>query len=398
MKNKKQVLIILGIIFTSINLRPAIASVGPLANLISKDLMISHSIMGLITTIPIIAFAICSPFVPKLISKLGPGITMLSGLISIFVGILIRSYTGLIGVFIGTILIGLGIGIGNVLLPSLIKLRFPDKVGVMTSIYTTSMAGFAAVALGFSVPLATELNLGWRNSLGFWAMLAFIGIIAWMPQVFYKNNVAVDAKKVSENLKNTPSMWKSSLAWKVTLYFGVQAILFYCILAWMPSILQSHGISPKNSGYIALFLQLITTATSLIIPVIGRHFKDQRVIAVIFSSMYLLGTILFLFSNYKPILFISIVLIGIGIGSSLCLAMLFIGLRSSNAKEASELSGMAQCIGHMLAAVGPILIGAIYDFTASWTVPILIFIAFNIALIYFSISAGANKVVFEDEI
>ncbi|MEG0371052.1 MAG: MFS transporter [Clostridium sp.] len=396
MTSSKKILIILGLVFISFNLRAPITSVGSIVNLIQEDLQISSSIAGFITTLPLIAFAVFSPFVSKISNIYGPGLTMLSGLILIIIGEFTRSYTNLLGLFIGTSLIGIGISIGNVLIPSIIKLRFPGNVGIMSSVYTTSMGIFAAIGSGISVPLAKGLSLGWRNTLAVYIVLAVITIFVWLPQV---NINKMSIKEISKEDISTPtpsrSIFKSKLAWSVTSFMGIQSLLYYSLVAWLPTIVMSKGMSPNFAGIMALLMQLASIVATLLIPIIADRYNDQRIITTISSSTYLVGIILLLFGNTQIIFILSIICIGLGVGGSISLAITFISLRCENAKRAAELSGMSQSVGYLFASFAPMLFGYIFDITLSWTIPLLLFIITNIFLIIFGLKAGKNQLIEE---
>lgn len=181
--NSKTFFLMAGIIFVAFNLRPAITSVGPLIGAIRDETGISNSAAGLLTTLPLVAFALLSPFVPRIAQKLGSEWSILLGLTILGAGIAARSLGMLPPLYIGTVLIGLGVGLCNVLLPGMVKEKFPQKVGLLTGIYTFSMGICAGLAPGFSIPLAENLGLGWRLSLGVWTILIFIAIIVWLPQI-----------------------------------------------------------------------------------------------------------------------------------------------------------------------------------------------------------------------
>lgn len=211
MKRQEKLLIILGIIFISFNLRAPITAVGSVVDMIQTDYMLSSGMAGFITTLPLLAFAIVSPFVTRVSNKLGYGKTMTLGLVLILIGELIRSYTNVSGLFIGTAFLGIGIAIGNVLIPGIIKLKFPNKIGLMTSLYTSGMFLFAAVGAGVSVPIAKGLNLGWKNSLASWFVLTFITLLIWLPQLKTKKKEPI--KNISTNSTKSQSIWKSHIAW-----------------------------------------------------------------------------------------------------------------------------------------------------------------------------------------
>lgn len=396
MNKKERLLIILGIIFISFNLRAPITAVGSVVKLIKAEYLLSSGMAGFITTVPLLAFAIVSPFVSNVSKKIAYGKTMGIGLVLIMIGELIRSYTNNIGLFIGTIFIGVGIAIGNVLIPSIIKQKFKDKVGTMTSIYTSSMCIFAAVGAGVSIPIAEGLGLGWKNSLASWFILTVITFIIWLPQLKVKNTEDVKIKKDEkvEEVKSI-SIWKSKTAWWVTLFMGTQSLLFYSLVAWLPTIIMSKKMSDTFAGTMALTFQLVAIPATLVIPMLCDKFKNQRVLVFVSEAIYLLGMILFLIGNTEGIMLVSVILLSLGMGGSISLSIAFISLRSPNGARAAELSGMSQSAGYLFAAVGPILMGIIYDIQKSWNLPIILFGILIIFLTFCGWFAG-NDIVTEE--
>jgi len=259
-------LLLAAIVGISFSLRAPITSIGSLAGLIHEDLGVSNGFVGFITTLPLIAFAVCSPFISKVSDRLGIGKTMLAGLIAIVAGGVLRAYTGTIGLLIGTALIGVGISVANVLIPSIVKLKFPERIGIVTGIYITSMAIFASVGAGVSYPLA-KAGLGWESASVVWAGIAFLAIFAWFPQrklgthaeaiaALLKNKTARSASdpkmqcgRQSGGAGKRKNIWKSPLAWYITLFFGLQSLNFYSLTAWIPSILQGNGMAPVRQRY-----------------------------------------------------------------------------------------------------------------------------------------------------
>ncbi|BAK73055.1 MAG: CynX/NimT family MFS transporter [Arcobacter sp.] len=388
--NSHLFLVFLGIVFVSFNLRAPITSVGPVIDLIQIKYNLNSSMAGFITTLPLLAFAIISPFVAKLNHKFGHGLTMFFGLLLIILGELIRSYTDIYGLFIGTAFIGIGIAIGNVLIPSVIKHKFKKNVGNVLSIYITSMCIFAALGSGLSIPM-TEI-WGWNTSLAIWTILTVFTLLIWLPQLKksgeYNNS---DDLKIEEKMKSK-SIWKSPLAWWVTLYMGTQSLLFYTLIAWIPSILLYKDFDAHFAGMMLLLFQLISLPATLLVPAIADKIRHQKLIATIITLIYLVGMVIFLFAISKSSVIISMIFLGLGMGGTISLAIGFISLRTPHAKKAAELSGMSQSAGYLLAAVGPILIGFIYDLSKSWTIPILMLILLIILLIFFGLKAGRDEV------
>ncbi|MGO4966988.1 CynX/NimT family MFS transporter [Bacillus paralicheniformis] len=384
------ILLIAGIIFIAFNLRPAITSVGPLISSIRSDMDLTNGMAGFLTTLPLLSFAVLSPIAPKLGQKLGNDRTLWVGLVILLIGILLRSYGEAFTLFAGTALIGVGIAISNVLLPSLIKHKFPDKAGIMTSYYTTAMSIFAALASGISIPLSHGLAWGWSASLMVWAGLAFVAILIWVPQLRYHDtgNRTVSLKTDGQ------TVWRSKIAWQVTFFMGIQSFLFYCTIAWLPEILRSHGMSMSLAGWMLSLMQFASLPSTFLTPVLAGRFRNQKSIVLALGILYLAGMSGLLYGGNTAMLTLWVILIGIGQGSSISLALTLIGLRSENADQAAALSGMSQSAGYLLAAIGPSFVGFLYDHMHSWNGPILLFIGALVALIGAGLGAGRNQYIY----
>jgi len=361
------VLLTAAIISISFVLRAPITSLGPLAEVIHKDVGISNGFIGFLSTLPLIAFSVCSPIISRLSSRFGIFTTMLAGLILIAAGGILRSYTGIPGLVVGTVVLGMGIATGNVLLPSIIKLRFPNHIGIGTSIYITSMAVFASVGAGVSYPLAVGLGLGWKTALVIWSGVAFIAIISWLPQLGLNKETKNTTIKPTAAKANGKNLLRSPLAWHLTLYMGFQSFNFYTITAWLPSIIMDNGMTPEKAGYMALGFQLIGIPASFAVPIFASRIKNQSIIAIGTSGTYFIGLICFLTTEPLPLILISLVSLSFGAAASFSWIMTMVGLRSADAEDAARLSGMSQAIGYLFAAVGPTLCGVLYDLTNSWT-------------------------------
>ncbi|WP_338471794.1 MFS transporter [Niallia sp. XMNu-256] len=382
--------LIIGIIFVAFNLRPAITSIGPVVGLIQEDMGLAHWSVSLLTSLPLIAFAVISPITPKMATWLSNERTLLVGLILILIGIVIRTATSIYILFFGTFLIGSGIAICNVLLPVVIKDKFPLKFGLMTSVYSTAMGLMASVASGVTVPLISGMNVGWQTALLVWGIPAILAVLLW--GYLSKNN-----KKQSFEVKRIPpvtNIWRSLLAWQIALFMGCQSLLFYVTITWLPEILRNLGASLATAGWLLSFTQLIGLPIGFIVPVLASRFREQKGLAIILGLSSVSGfSGLLLFGTNDFLMMVSIVLIGIGLGGTFPLGLAFLGLRSQNARQAAQLSGMAQSIGYILAAVGPILIGSIYDFTQTWTVPLITLVIVGFIIILFGVGAGRNRFV-----
>lgn len=274
------------------------------------------------------------------------------------------------------------------MLPSIIKSAFPDKVGLLTGIYTTCIAISAGVSSGISIPLSHSNSFGWRGSLSIWVLLTLPAIIIWLPLWNYRTNEPTAGGQVSLKV-----LLRSPAAWSVTVYMGVQSLLFYSFVAWLPAILQSKGISPDSSGYYASLYQWAGIPASFAVPILAAGYKDQKLLSVIISVIYAAGLIIVLVSGGHTGLLAGVLLCGFCTGACLSLAMCLIGLRTKNASQAASLSGISQSFGYALAAVSPTLLGGIYDSMESWTVPLLVLIAMTVILLISGVQAGRNRTV-----
>ncbi|MCW6093111.1 MFS transporter [Clostridium sporogenes] len=388
-RKSASLMLIIGIIFIAANLRAPLTSVGPLVKFIRDNLHISNTLAGMITTLPLFAFALFSPIAPRLGRKFGVELVLLLSVIFLTVGIILRSLSGVAGLFIGTAIIGLAISVANVLIPSLIKRDFSEKIGVMTGVYSISMNTFGAIASGISVPIATRLGLKWSGALGIWGILSFISIILWLPQV--KRN----DERVSEGYKTVSSnvnLWKSSLAWQVSLFMGLQSLVFYSMVAWMPEILMQKGMSSNRAGWMLSLMQLALIPFTFIVSVLAGRRSNQRSL-VISGCLFILIGILGLLYGSSQFVFLWIIILGIGGGFAFSLSMMFFSLRTENSNEAAQLSGMAQSLGYLLAAFGPILFGFLHDATNSWKVPLQALIGITVLLFIFGLGASRNRYI-----
>ncbi|MGW8122049.1 CynX/NimT family MFS transporter [Roseivirga echinicomitans] len=379
----KQALLIAGILFIAINLRPALASVGPLVSTIRESTGLSNSMLGLLTALPLLAFGVVSMLTPLFTKRFGMAATLAGALLVITIGILIRSIGFVSALYIGTILSGIGIAFGNVLLPSLVKRNFSSNSGLITSLYSSVMAIGAAAAAGVSVPLAQNENFGWRGALGVWAILSLVAFFIWLPQVWRIKK----AKKHRNFIKAMKGLAGSTLAWKVAIFMGLQSFAFYVILAWVPDILQGRGYEATYAGWMLSLSQGTGVLGSLIIPIWASRKTDQRSIIAVLVSLEVISLIGLILPQ-ADFVYIWVSLIGFALGGSFGLVLMLIVFRSEDAETAAELSGMAQSIGYLIAATGPIIFGSIFDLTGNWSYSLGFLILIALVKLYVGMGAG----------
>lgn len=384
MHKSSQPLLILGIVLVSINLRTSIASVGPLIPFIRDDLDISNGLAGFLTTLSLLSFAVFSLFAPAIGKRLGHGKAIFLGILFLTLGVIIRVLGGIELLFLGTALTGIGIVIANVLMIPFFKARLPEKIGLMTAILTTGMSLFAAIASGISVPLAVDLGWGWRGSLASWSILMLLALIAWLPQVKPHHSANQTSLLPAKNV------WKSRLAWQVTLFMGAQSLMYFTLITWLPDLLIARGVSPVRAGIALSYMQLISLIGTFFIPGLLIKLREQSRVIGIVGIGYAFGFGA-LFIQNEFVTFLSLTIIGVGSGASLSIAYTLISLRSAEDLTTAKLSGMVQSAGYVLAALGPLLFGISMDVFGNWDILIWFLLGVTVQYLVFGIPAGRDR-------
>lgn len=379
MSKKKTILLIVAILMINTGLRAPITSVGPLVNMIKPDLGLSNSAAGIITTIPLITFGCLSVLIGRISGKIGAGRVMLFGLLCLFFGISIRSFTNSFGLFFGMVLIGVGIAIGNVLSPTIVKEFFPKHIGIMTGAFTSIRAVFTGLSSAICVPIA--MSYGWRISLFIWIILTILAILTWLPFVNEKTS-----SEVSSATKT--NLFNQKMTWYITGYMGMQSILFYCFVAWFSVIIQYNGFSPETAGYFNSAYMIISIPGSLFTPIIAERIKNRSMLGVVIGIIYSVGIAAMIFSASLPMLVLATVCCGYCQGATVSYAMALFAFHTDNAKDTSRLSGLAQSIGYFFAAIGPTMVGFVYDILNIWTAPLLILLVIAIILTLLGVVVG----------
>ncbi|AEL25216.1 CynX/NimT family MFS transporter [Cyclobacterium marinum] len=378
--------LVLGILLVSFNLRPSITAVGPLIPYIREEMSISNGLAGFLTTLPLLSFAIFSLFSAAIGDYFGKAKAIFLGLVVLGIGSIIRVSAGPYMLFFGTALTGIGIVICNVLLIPLVKARMPMKTGAVTGMYSTGMSLMAAIATALSVPLAIDLNWGWRGSLLFWSSLLFLALIVWWPQLKLSPKPKIKPEKPGK------SVWRSRLAWQVTLFMGLQSFLFFTLVTWLPDMMIDRGLSPVEAGLTASLMQVVGLSGTFVAPFIAVRYQQQSIFNTIIGLIYVIG-FSSLFISILWLNIISIGLIGLGMGASISLAYTLIALRTDGDNYTSALSGMAQSAGYFLAAFGPMLFGVAFDIWQDWDLLIYLMIIASTLFTYFGYHAGKNRTI-----
>ncbi len=382
-------LLLFAIVLIAATLRSPITSVGPLIPFFREDLEASNSIIGLVNTLPLLAFGLFSPFVPKLSGKYGMETTLLIAMLFLSIGVFIRSLGDVSTLLLGTIILGMAIAVGNILMPGLIKSSFPYRIGLMTGIYSVSMNIFGALASGISVPIASAPGLDWRNAMQVWSIISIVAVVvlALRLPIIHASRI-----KVFVNVKSQPSsaLFKSKIAWAVTFFMGLQSFIPYSLFTWLPDILVTKGYTESEAGWLIAIYQVGLIPTTFLAPIIAARLQNQRFIACISGLLFFFG-LLGVSLTSSNIIITFLIITGIGAGTTFSLAMMFFVLRTNTASESSQLSGMAQSIGYIVAALGPILLGSIAEWSGGWTVPLVILMIVSLCIAFLGTIAGKDE-------
>jgi MFS transporter, CP family, cyanate transporter len=379
-------LLVLGIVLLAANLRPALTGVAPLIGQIRADTGISNGVAGLLTTLPLLAFGLLSPIAPRVARRFGMERVLLASLLVLVAGILLRWAGVVAALFLGTVVLGAAIAVANVLLPGLVKREFPEHAGLMTSVYSTSLGISAALAAGMSVPLAQLAGIGWRGALAVWALPVLLAGVAWLPQLSRSDQPADPDARSSPGVRD---LWRSPLAWKVTLFMGLQSLSYYVTLTWLPEILQAEGMGAARAGWMLGLSQAVAIVTMFLSPMIAERRPSQRGVVVVAVGMSGVGALGLLVAGSTAST-LWVVLLGLGQGAAFSLALTFFALRAPDPGHASALSGMAQSVGYLLAAGGPFLFGVLRDVTGTWRVPLALLLTVTICLLIAGIGAARD--------
>jgi MFS transporter, CP family, cyanate transporter len=384
-----RLLLAVALLLVGVNLRPALTSASAVLAAIRADTGMSAAAAGMLTTLPVLCFGLFAAFAPWLARRYSAERVVLYSLLILALGTGLRIFFGASGLFIGALVAGASIGIMMVLLPSIVKREFPDRVGLMMGAYTMALCLGAALAAGVTVPIQNLAGGDWRSALAFWMLPALIAAVVWWPQMRHHARQNGQERYVVRGLRS------SVLAWQVTAYMGLQSVLAYCVFGWLPAILIDRGMSPLDAGFVlsaSIGMQLITALAG---PWLATRGKDQCIAIALLMIMSLAGL---LGCMYAPLdaIWRWAILLGLGQGGSFSIAMTLLVLRAPNAHVTASLSGMAQGFGYSFAALGPLVAGVLHDLSHGWDTVAVFLTAVGIAALIVGVGAGRNLLIKAD--
>ena len=348
------------IVLLALNLRTLVASVPPLLTHVQADLGLSGFAAGLLTTLPVLAFGAFAPLAPRLTRRVSIERVLLVCALLTAGAAGLRGAGGWAPLFAGCALSGLAVAIAQAVLPVLIRLRHPEITGLLTGAYSMSLTLGAALAAALAVPLEKALG-SWEMSLAAWALPALVAALVWLPAALRPGTTVA--------VPPSPGLWRSGLAWNVSLFMGVQSMAFYAGLSWIPTVLEEAGFSKGEAGSLQALGWLAQLTPAFAVPVLAARSRSQIGVLFAIVAFALAGVLGLLVAPGAALAWI--VVFGIGQGGALGLGLILPVLRGGDAASVASLTAMSLCVGYVVAAAGPWLLGAVHDATGGWTVPLV---------------------------
>lgn len=385
---RRRLLLAAGVVLLALNLRPALVAVSPLAPTIGSTSGMSSSAISLLTSLPLLCFGLLAPVSPRAGRRLGMERALLLAMGLVVLGTLARLLPGQVPLFAGTVVIGAGIAIGNVLLPGLIKRDFPDKVGPMMGVYSMTLFTGAAAAAGLTVPIQHAAHMQWQAVLACWGAPAVLAAAVWLPQSASRTRPSAGA--VRQAAHPVRGLWRHPLAWQVTGFMGLQSLTYYASTAWLPSMLEKAGLSEGSAGWMLSFSSLLGIAGSFLGPVLAERRMRPGAVVVLSTVLSAAGFVGMMVAPAGGA-YLWMVLLGLGQGIVISLALLFIVQRAPDTRHVAQLSTMAQGVGYVLASLGPMALGAVHDAAGGWVAPLVVLLALLVPQLLTGLGASRNR-------
>jgi CP family cyanate transporter-like MFS transporter len=384
---------VIGLVLLAINLRIAITSVSPVLDELRATLGLSAAAAGVLTALPVLCLGGFATLAPPLARRFGPEVTLTGALALIAAGVALRAVPSPLPLFAGMTLAGTGIAIGNVLLPYVVKRNFAGRIGPYTGLATMLMAIGAATGAALTIPLM-ELSGGLPVALGLWALPALLGLAVWLRLAIRRpaseRAAAGSLPKPSDSPQNG-SLLRDPLAWQVTGFMGLQSLMFYVTVSWLPAVLGAEGMAPGPAGVVLSLMMLFGIPTGLVVPVLAARLRTQSLLILVVTLDAVIGVAGLLAA--PSLAWLWAIIIGIGTGSAFPIAITLLSLRSDDSATAARLSGMAQTAGYLLAGTGPLTFGLLHDLTGDWDVPLVVLLILLLAQAGIGWLAGRDRVV-----
>lgn len=389
-------LLVIGIVLSALNLRPAITSLGALLEEVRDGLGMSGSVAGLLTSVPPLCFAVFGVTAPRLARRFGPGAVVCAGMVAITAGLLIRPYVGGTAGFLAASALALmGIAVSNVLMPVIVKRWFPDRVGSMTGLYSMALALGTSAAAAVTVPLTQALGGSWQPGLAVWAALAALAVVPWVPFVRQRG---AEAAATRAPAREEPSaglrVTRSRTAWALAVFFGLQATAAYITMGWMAQIFRDAGVPAGTAGLLLAVTMVMGVPLAFVIPRVAARLPHQGPIVLVLGACGLAGYA-GLYLAPADGAWAWAVLLGVA-NCAFPLALTMVGMRARTGAGVAQLSAFAQSAGYLISIPGPLLVGVLYQHSGGWGLPIALMSALMVPQMAVGVLAGRDRTI-EDE-
>lgn len=384
------VLLTAGICALAVNMRAAITGLPPVFPELHAAGLPAGAEAAL-AAVPVLCFAAFSPAAPVLARRMGEERVLGLGLVLLAVGLLLRALAPAVLLFPGTILASGAIALLNVLLPSLIRRRRPDAVGLLIGVYLVVLIGGAVLAAVVAVPVFQAVaastagpHAAVRLTYGMWALPAVAALLVWLPELRFRTVPDAVAGR------GVLAVARHALAWQVMAFMGLQSLSYYATLSWFPTLFRDHGVSAVAAGNLLALMNAGNAVTALFVPVLAQRSRDQRALAAASVAAIIVGLVGSAFGPAGAAAgFVAV--LGMGQGAAFGLSVFFFTARAADGSTAAALSGFAQGGGYLVAATGPLTIGLLRSVTGGWTVPVLVLLTFAVGQLISGLLAGRHR-------
>lgn len=391
-RTHEQAILVAALLLTGLSMRTAVTSVGAALDDLQGGLHTSAGMAGLITTLPVICFAGVGALTPRLARTAGPHRLLTLALAATTAGLALRPLSGGPVLFAVISMLALSGGaVSNVLMPSLVKRHFPDRIGTMTAVYTTALAVGATAGAGLTVPIG-DVSGGWRGGIGAWALLSALAVLPWLPTLAAdrRSHAGAGAPPAGVSMR---TLLRSRTAWLLAIFFGTQSMQAYIAFGWFARFLTDHDVSKATAGLMLALLSAIAIPVSLVTPRVPE--RRHRTLVGVFAGSFLAAYVLMAVAP-RETAWVWMVLAGIG-GGSFPLVLTLLGTRARTPATTAALSAFVQAIGYVIAGTGPLLFGALFGATGSWALPLVVLFVAVAVMVVVAVPATVPRYV-EDEL
>jgi MFS transporter, CP family, cyanate transporter len=406
----ERTLLVIGVIALGFNLRGAITSLPPIYPELQTQLGLSGATVSILAATPVICFGVVSGFAAAFARRLGEERVLFVAIIALAAGLVLRAAAPSTLLFPGTILAGAAIAVMNVLLSSLIKRRWPERAGMLIGLYITALSVGAIAGSVVSVPLWQASGGSLLLTLGWLAAPAALAALLWLPQL--KSADAQPRARSSATSRSQSSdrtdpadsgpparsaaarlaVRRHALAWQVMLFMGLQSLVYYATLSWLPSILRDRGESAAGAGDLLAVMGVGNLAVSLVVPVIAQRMRAQHALVVPTVAAIAGGLAGLVYAPLGSAVAWALIL-GAGQNAALALAIFFTAARSPDAATAASLSAFSQAAGYLLASAGPLGVGLLHAATGTWTASVIVLFALTATMLLFGLLAARPRIL-----